>query len=141
MKLSRTTRRPPKPELNMASMIDVVFLLLIFFMCTSTFKIEQELRSNLPQAAGNVQVSPDDFTVRIRLAPLGTGVHILCDGQSVNDFDALVKTLEARRAIADMPVIIEGQPKVAFRFMVAALDACHRADLHRVAFSAKGGAP
>jgi len=142
MRLSKTTRHAQRPNLNMASMIDIVFLMLIFFMCTSTFTLEQELKSHLPQASGAATQPQEDFgPIRIQLTSLGQGVHIRCDGQAFNSFDALVKTLEARRAVADMPVIIEGQGTVAFRFMVAALDACHRADLHRVAFSAKGGTP
>jgi biopolymer transport protein ExbD len=123
----------------MASMIDVVFLILIFFMCTSAFTQEQELKSNLPRASGKGPSAEDFGPVRIRLSAIGNSVSILCDGKPCADFDVLVKTLEARRAVADMPVIIEGQSNVPFRYMVAALDACHRADLQRVAFSAKGG--
>ena len=142
MKLTRQTRKPGRIELNMASMIDVVFLLLIFFMCTSTFTLEKELRSHLPQASGAAAAEPPDFgPVRIKLSSLGKGVLITCDGTSCSDLDALVKALEARRAVADMAVIIEGQGTVPFRYMAGALDACHRADLHRVAFSAKGGSP
>lgn len=43
-------RRPVKLELSMTSMIDVVFLLLIFFLVTTSFvRPEQRLRSNIKQ--------------------------------------------------------------------------------------------
>lgn len=49
MKLSNRQRRTERMELSMTSMIDVVFLLLIFFLVTTTFlNPEQQLTSGLP---------------------------------------------------------------------------------------------
>jgi len=45
-------RRPEEPEVNLTSLIDVVFLLLIFFMVSTTFNRESELSIDLPQADG-----------------------------------------------------------------------------------------
>ncbi|MBR6480362.1 MAG: biopolymer transporter ExbD, partial [Thermoguttaceae bacterium] len=46
--LSRWTEKPRMPELKMTSMIDVIFLLLIFFVLTANFnEIEMFLRMNL----------------------------------------------------------------------------------------------
>ena len=124
----------------MASMIDVVFLLLIFFMCTASFKLlESQLPSQLPQAGTGEKAEHDDFDpIRIRLSRSPTGVLVECDGQPCATFAGLTDTLRARSRIADLPVLIEGEPFVPFGHMVAALDACHRADLRTVAFSAKG---
>ena len=47
-------RRPKEePEINLAPLIDVVFLLLIFFMVTTTFERQARLRIELPEAFGN----------------------------------------------------------------------------------------
>lgn len=44
-----------KPTINITSLIDVMFLLLIFFMVSSTFKDEQAIEISLPQAESSVQ--------------------------------------------------------------------------------------
>lgn len=43
-----------KPTINITSLIDVMFLLLIFFMVSSTFKDEQAIEITLPQAGTGV---------------------------------------------------------------------------------------
>ena len=43
------------PKLNMTSLIDVVFLLLIFFMVTTTFEKQAKLKIALPEATEEVQ--------------------------------------------------------------------------------------
>ncbi len=50
MKLRRTQRE--EPELNLTPLIDVVFLLLIFFMVSTTFEKESEITIELPEATG-----------------------------------------------------------------------------------------
>ena len=139
MLLTKVSRRPPPPQLNMTPMIDVIFQLLIFFLCTTSVLIEKELETQTPRASRGKPAAADDLgPIRVRLSGGASGVSILCDREMCADFESLVKRLTARRAAGDIPVIIEGQGAVPFRFMVSALDACHRADLHRVAFSAKG---
>ncbi len=139
MRLTHQKREVGKPTLNMASMIDVVFLLLIFFMCTSAFKApERNLPSPLPRVGGPRMAVEEFEPVRIVVQPVGDGVLISCDGQPCTSFAQLREQLEARRRIADLPVIIEGRRGVRFRHMVAALDTCYQADLRRAAFSARG---
>lgn len=58
MKLAR--RRVEEPQLNLTSLIDVVFLLLIFFMVTTTFVRNPGLQITLPQAGEHQPVSADE---------------------------------------------------------------------------------
>lgn len=53
MKFSNESKKGPK--LNMTSLIDVVFLLLIFFMVTTTFEKQAKLKIQLPEATEKVQ--------------------------------------------------------------------------------------
>ncbi len=128
------------PELNMAPMIDIVFLLLVFFMCTSSFnENESQLPAQMPQTSLQGRRLIEDFDpVRITLQTTAGAVEVQCDGQPCPSFDALLAKLEARRAIADVPVIIEGRKGVPFGPMVAAMDTCYRANFRQVAFSARG---
>ena len=45
-------KRPDDPEINLAPLIDAVFMLLIFFMVTTTFKDDVRLEVKLPEASG-----------------------------------------------------------------------------------------
>ena len=122
------------------SMIDVVFLLLIFFLCSSSMaRPEKSLPSRLPRAGPAARPRVDELdAVRIRLFFAGGTVRTTCDGQSCDAPGELLAMLRARRRLGQPPVIIEGQPDVPFGYMVAALDACRQAGLSRAAFSDKG---
>lgn len=144
MRLTHQSRRPPVPGLHMAAMIDVVFLLLIFFMCTSSFrKPEEDLPTQLPRVVGQQGATQEDFPpTRITLRTIGGGVLVECDGQSCPTFDALQEQIRMRRqAVGEISVIVEGQADVPFRWMVGAVDACYAANVYRVAFSARGQKP
>jgi biopolymer transport protein ExbD len=54
MKLRHTSQ--PEPEVNLTSLIDVVLLLLVFFMVTTSFVRESELTIRLPEVADSGQV-------------------------------------------------------------------------------------
>jgi biopolymer transport protein ExbD len=54
MKLQQ--RSKDAPEINMTSLIDVVLLLIIFFMVSTTFNREAEINIRLPEA--NAQAQP-----------------------------------------------------------------------------------
>ena len=124
----------------MAPLIDVVFLLLIFFMCSMSFDThERRLPAQLPQSGPAAEHELADFDpVHIMLRQWRGGVELRCDGQVCADFDDLLRMLRARRAIAQVPVVIEGREGVPFGHMVTAMDTCYRADFRQVAFSAKG---
>ncbi len=143
MQLTRQRRARERLQLHMAAMIDVVFLLLIFFMCTSSFlRPEKNLPSRLPEAGRGVEADGERLDpVRIRLARQADGVVVTCDDQPCATSEGLVVMLRARRALGDPAVIIQGTGDVPFGNMVAALDACHRAGLLRVAFSPEGLQP
>ena len=126
----------------MASMIDVVFLLLIFFMCTSNFsKLENDLPAQMPQA-GQAETKEQVFEpVHVKLSHVNNATVIKCGDDMVGTIPGLVAKLKALRTIDNVPIIIEGSPTVPFGAMVAALDACYQADLRNVAFSSKGVGP
>lgn len=141
MRLTRQGVKPTGPTLNIASLVDVVFLLLIFFMCTSSFdRLEGTLPAEFPGRPKTPAELVEDFDpVQIDLTRSGGSVLVRCDGEPCGTFAILQRHLEARRALADVPVIIAGEESVPLEYMVGALDACRTAGFERVAFST--GAP
>ncbi|MBN1845517.1 MAG: biopolymer transporter ExbD [Sedimentisphaerales bacterium] len=139
MRLMRHIHTLTRPGLNMGAMIDVVFLLLIFFMCTTSFQpTESGLSAQLPQVGGAVREPQDYEPIWIRLAGDAETVHIVCDRRACADFDALAEELRLRRAIADIPVVLAGQDRIPFAAIVRAMDLCYEVGFSRVAFAARG---
>ena len=75
MKLSSVkVERSSTPELNMTSMIDVVFLLLIFFMITANYRqTEKELESAIKEKQSGAGSQTDFEPVLIEIVPGGSG--------------------------------------------------------------------
>ena len=70
MNLRRARREDP--EINLISLIDVVLILVIFFMLSSTFSSENRLHIRLPQAANTPSSAPPPETLVISLTQQGT---------------------------------------------------------------------
>jgi biopolymer transport protein ExbD len=117
--------------LNLTSLIDVVFLLLIFFMVATTFlDPEREISIELPEAL-SAEVRDDP--------PREIVINVLRDGSlSVNgaalDRAALDATLKrAAASDADTPVTIRGDRLVHHEDVVGVMDACGAAGLSNLA--------
>ncbi|HUW35167.1 MAG TPA: biopolymer transporter ExbD, partial [Planctomycetota bacterium] len=68
MRLTRQKRAGAGAELNIAAMIDVVFQLLIFFMCTSSFgTLENDLAAKATQPGPGQRARADFPPVRVNL--------------------------------------------------------------------------
>ncbi|MEN8170965.1 MAG: biopolymer transporter ExbD [Pseudomonadota bacterium] len=63
-------KRREEPDVNLTPLIDVVFLLLIFFMVSTTFERETEISIELPEASGK-QVESDRQLVEISIDEKG----------------------------------------------------------------------
>ena len=85
----------PKPpddlDVNLTPLIDVVFLLLIFFMVSTTFKDDSRLRINLPEADGRT-VSAEEPEMKLDIIDDGVRVQYVPDEDDLSRcFDLGVK--------------------------------------------------
>jgi len=141
MRLTRQKRITQPAELNMAAMIDVIMLLIIFFMCTTTFKQpEKRLDTTVAKIGKGAAAEAKLFEpVEICITKSSDGKYvILCDAAPCNDFRQLTAVLKQRKQIADVDVVVKGDSDVPFWYMVAAVDSSYKAGLRHVAFSTKG---
>lgn len=140
MLLTRQKQDLAPPQLNMASMVDVVFLLLIFFMCTSSIsEPENSLSGQVSHLGPGPGAQAADFLPRlIRLERVPEGVLVTLEGTPCATFESLMEELQRTGGGKDTPILISGEGTVPFRYMVAALDACHQAGFRLAAFSARG---
>lgn len=120
MKFARRART--EVEVNLTPLIDVVFLLLIFFMVSTTFTKETHLTIDLPEANGEpMQVAQNQIEVTINPA----GEYAINDVSLVNN---QLETLKAglRKVSdgkADMPLIITADSTTSHQAVVTAMDA------------------
>lgn len=147
--------------LDMTSMIDVVFLLLIFFMCATKFKMpEGALRSYLPRNRGGAPSTPT-LTKGCRVTLTTEAGRTLCmaddtliSNQYETDFerarglapgpslDEVENHIQRRkdnyRGLAEtgLPVIIDFAPNVPWKYVVDVLNICHRVGVEDISFAA-----
>jgi biopolymer transport protein ExbD len=124
--LFRQSKRNKGVELNVTSLVDVLFLLLIFFMLASTFKRAGELELNLPESStsGPVGVGAAAESVDLVLTEKGT---LMLDGVAVT-FDTLparLSNLREHRPRAQ--ILIQAEASVAHGEVVRLLDAVRTA--------------
>jgi biopolymer transport protein ExbD len=90
-------RRSEEPEINVTSLIDVVLLLVVFFMLSSNFSSEGRLRIRLPQASSvpTQQHSADPLVVTVS----ATGSYLVNGRELINTSpDTLHPSRSARTA-------------------------------------------
>ena len=121
-------------RVNMTPMIDVVFLLIIFFLVSSHLA-RQESRLPLPLPRADSGEEADMRQQRVVVNVLGDGTLSL-SGRDVNR-DDLTRRLqnEVREAGEDLEVRIRSDRRVAFRFVQPILLAVAKAGVRNVTFA------
>ena len=105
---------------NLAPMIDVVFLLLIFFMVATTFvEKEKELGVELPTAESGDEPAPNSDEIVINLTRDG---RILMDGDEYDAPGLLDYLSRAARRDPETPVTIRGDKQVFHEHVVSVMD-------------------
>ena len=117
-----------------SSMADIAFLLLIFFLVTTTFPKNKGLAIVLPEEGGEVEVSPRNI-LHIIIQP--NGLVDVKRGESQAVQTVAPNAIEGiwRQDVAENPQLIAAvktDPQAAYRFMVDVLDALHSAGAERI---------
>jgi len=110
------------PEINLASLIDVVFLLLIFFMVSTTFEQSAVLKVDLPEASSVRQ--PEKAPVSFELVIDQKGQYYLNDRKLVDGRTATLRAAftEAAGEDRDIPIILRADANTPYHFVVTAMD-------------------
>jgi biopolymer transport protein ExbD len=121
-------------EIPSASMADIAFLLLVFFLVTTTFPKDKGLAVVLPESEVEVEVSQRNV-LHITVQPNGT--VLLRRGESENISSITAREVEQiwRTEVAQNPNLIAAvktHPDAAHRYMIAVLDALQLAGADRV---------
>ena len=120
------TQTHEDPEVNLTSLIDVVLLLLVFFMVSTSFVRESELKIQLPEAdraaAGIVSDEQIEITITAEGGYFVNG-RALVNNRPDTLRRALEKTVGERR---DMPLTIRADAGARHQGVVTAMDVAGR---------------
>ena len=109
-------------NVNLTPLIDVVFLLLIFFMVTTTFTRDTNLLINLPEASGEpMEVLPEQIVVLVAQ----NGAYSVNGRGLVNsELQTLMDAMEElSRGDNSLPVIITADANSSYQSVVTVMDA------------------
>jgi len=115
-------RRHEEPEINMVSLIDVVLMLVIFFMLSTRFATEGQVRVQLPQASDQPvqRAAPDALVVTVTAG----GGYLVDNRELVNNSPDTLRTAIEKLAPADrsQPVNLRADGNATHQSVVTAMD-------------------
>lgn len=125
-------QRPEEVGVNLTPLIDVVFLLLIFFMVTTTFTRETQLKVDLPQAASGEPVEQDLQVIELTISAAG---EVAVNEQVLANpsLDNLKRALQRESAgNTELPLVITADGQAPHQAVVNAMDAAGQLGFSRL---------
>jgi biopolymer transport protein ExbD len=132
----RKFRHPDEPEINLVPFIDVLLVILIFLMITTTYAKYSELKVNLPTAdADRPAENPKEVVVLVSAeGRYAVNKRVL----ETTDLASLTQAMgEAAGGKREAVVIISADASAAHQAVVQVMEAARRAGLARLAFAAQ----
>jgi biopolymer transport protein ExbD len=130
----RLGRRREEPEINLIPMIDVLLVILIFMMVTTSYAKFSELQINLPQAGGETSASKANI---INVA-VDASEHYAINNQGLpyTGVDALAAALRtAAGNQTDPTIVIDADAKATHQSVINVMEAARRAGFGRITFT------
>ncbi len=125
--------------MQLAPMIDIVFLLLIFFIVTWQFtRSETELNVSVPTAMEGAEPERQRGEIVINILADNT---IRIEGTTVDLAQLLEKLAPIAAAFENQPVRIRGDGGVAYQRIVEVIDTCQKAGIWNISFATQLPAP
>jgi biopolymer transport protein ExbD len=135
MKLS-TGRVPDEPEINLVSLIDVVFCIIIFLVVTTTFDQRSAIKLVLPTTQANSEVDPGEPLVVLVDADgrffVGNNEVLKRDVGSLRD--AIVQVAGNDR---ERPVVVRADARTPHQAFMTAMDALSQAGFRKISIATK----
>ncbi len=125
-------RQREEPEINLIAMIDVLLVILIFLMVTTTYSKFSGLEINLPTAdAQTQQEKPNEIDVVVM-----SGGNVLINKAPVSGgVEALAQALRNAASGAEPVVVINADAKTAHQNVIDVMQAARNAGLTHVSFA------
>ncbi len=134
-----SNREPEPASMQLAPMIDIVFLLLIFFIVTWQYtRSETELSVSVPTAEEGVQKNRSQGEIIINVLADGA---IRVEGNIVNFSQLQDKLTAIAKQFKNQPVRIRGDGGVSYQRIVEVIDTCQKSGIWNISFATQRPAP
>lgn len=114
-------------DINLGPLIDIIFILLIFFVVTTTFVKDLEVKIERPGAASGQRV--DRRAVRVAIDAAG---KVYIDGQPVHGWMVQNRVRELLSQQPDRPVLVVADKRLVTARLIEVVDECRLAGARRV---------
>jgi biopolymer transport protein ExbD len=117
-------KRQDNVEIGLAPLIDVVFILLLFFVVTTTFTRETQLQVDLPEAVSGTP--PPASELKPLEVVIGADGSFSVNGQALvkNDLNSLMTSLQREsEGDSSLPLTISADSKTPHQAVITAMDA------------------
>ena len=129
--------RRQEVNLDLTPLIDVVFLLIIFFMVATNFTKQSEIKINLPEASATI--TPEEIKqIEVTIDKQGQ-FYVNEKSLDQQNREALKKTIQSmitseEKSIADLAYVIKADGRTEHKKVVAAMDVANQLGFSRITF-------
>jgi biopolymer transport protein ExbD len=133
MKLNLRARTDP--EVNLTSLIDVVLLLLIFFMVSTSFVKESQISITLPEAES--EAVADEVPEQLEIMITEQGTYLVNGRELVNNRPETIRNALQRVSSGDtsLPLTISADANARHQHVVTAMDVAGRLGFTRISIA------
>ncbi|MFZ2163796.1 MAG: biopolymer transporter ExbD [Sideroxyarcus sp.] len=126
---------PEEPEINLIPMIDVLLVILIFLMVTTSYSNFAQLQINLPQAAGDEDIATarKPINVAVDASDHYAVNNVRAPFNGVADFSTVLR--KAANGQDDPTIIINADAKATHQSVISIMEAARIAGFGRITFT------
>ncbi len=130
----RNYRETKQPELNIIPMIDIMFFLLVFFMLSTMYMVEQKtIPVNLPQATSATIDNKTNFTVTLK-----NDDTIYLEDQQTDMQTLLMQASKEQKSNPSFAIIIRADKDIDYEKVVTFIDTLKKAGITRFGLATDG---
>jgi len=133
VKLGKQSR--PEPDVNLTPLIDVVFLLLIFFMVSTSFVKQSQITIRLPEAESTAIVEEPPEQIDIMITEQGT--YLVNGRELINNRPETIRNALQRVSAGNtnLPLTISADANARHQHVVTAMDVAGRLGFVRISIA------
>lgn len=128
-------RAKAEPEVNLTSLIDVVLLLLIFFMVSTSFVKESQISITLPETDSEAVI--DTLPEQLEIMITEQGTYLVNGRELVNNRPETIRNALQRVSIGDttLPLTISADANARHQHVVTAMDVAGRLGFTKISIA------
>ena len=130
-------RNKEEPEINLIPMIDVLLVILIFLMITTTYSKFSELEVSLPQATSEKPSDHPGTTINVSVSPVGSYVinRVPVKYRSLEGFSDELRAAAGKQK--DPVIVINADANATHQSVISVMEAAHLAGYYHITFMTK----